>query len=77
MRPEIESARLRLQTILCQLEQCCADEETFSPQLVQEAHALVRLLHHEGYDMATIRQTDSRRNRAHASGKTCCVIIEP
>jgi hypothetical protein len=58
MCPEIESARLRLETILCELEQCCADEETFSPQLVQEAHALVRLLHEEGYNMAATRQRD-------------------
>ena len=57
MRSEIESARQRLQTILWQLEQCCADEETFSPQLVQEAHALVRLLHEEGFEMATRRES--------------------
>jgi hypothetical protein len=30
----------------------------FSPQLVQEAHALVRLLHEEGYDMATTMQNN-------------------
>jgi hypothetical protein len=58
MRSDIESARQRLQTILCELEQCCVDEETFSPQLVQEAHALARLLHEEGYNMATVRQDD-------------------
>lgn len=58
MCPDIETARQRLQNILCELEQCCADEETFSPQLVQEAHALVRLLHEEGYNMATVRQDD-------------------
>ena len=59
MRPEIESARQRLQSILCELEQCCADEETFSPELVEEAHALVRLLHEEGYNMATVRQSNT------------------
>ena len=56
MRLEVESARLRLQTILRELDQCCADGETFSPQLVSEAHALVRLLHEEGYKMGTVRQ---------------------
>jgi len=59
MRPEIESARQRLQSILCELEQCCADEETFSPELVEEAHALVRLLHEEGFKMATVRQSNT------------------
>ena len=59
MRPEIESARQRLQSILCELEQCCADEETFSPELVEEAHALVRLLHEEGFNMATVRQSNT------------------
>jgi hypothetical protein len=54
MRPDIELARQRLQTILCELEQCCAEEEAFSPRLVREAHTLVRLLHEEGYNMATI-----------------------
>jgi len=54
MRPDAELVRQRLQTILSELEQCCADEEAFSPQLVQEAHTLVRLLHEEGYNMATI-----------------------
>jgi hypothetical protein len=58
MRPDIELARQRLQTILCELEQCCAEEETFNPQLVQEAHALVRLLHEEGYNMATLTQNN-------------------
>jgi hypothetical protein len=58
MCPGIESARQRLQTILCELEQCCADEETFSPQLVEEVHRLVRLLHEEGYNMVTVRQND-------------------
>jgi hypothetical protein len=58
MRPDIELARQRLQTILCELEQCCADEEAFNPQLVQEAHALVRLLHEEGYNMATLTQNN-------------------
>jgi hypothetical protein len=59
MRSEIESARQRLQSILCELEQCCADEETFSPELVEEAHALVQLLHEEGYNMATVRQSNT------------------
>jgi hypothetical protein len=59
MRPDIESARQRLQTILCELEQCCVDDETFSPELVEEAHTLVRLLHEEGYNMATIRQSNT------------------
>jgi hypothetical protein len=59
MRPEIESARKRLESILCELEQCCTDEETFSPRLVQEAHALVRVLHEQGYNMATRRQDNS------------------
>jgi len=59
MRPEIESARQRLQSILCELEQCCADEETFSPELVEEAHGLVRLLHEEGFNMATVRQSNT------------------
>jgi len=59
MRPEIESARQRLQSILCELEQCCSDEETFSPELVEEAHALVRLLHEEGFNMATVRQSNT------------------
>jgi hypothetical protein len=58
MHPDIELARQRLQTILCELEHCCADDETFSPQLVDEAHTLVRLLHQEGYNMATVRQDD-------------------
>jgi hypothetical protein len=58
MRPDIESARQRLQTILCELEQCCVDDETFNPELVEEAHTLVRLLHEEGYNMATVRQND-------------------
>jgi hypothetical protein len=35
MRPDIELARQRLETIVCELEQCCADEEAFSPQLIQ------------------------------------------
>jgi hypothetical protein len=59
MRPEVESARQRLQTILGELEQCCADDETFSPQLVSEAHVLVRLLHEEGYKMATVRRANT------------------
>lgn len=58
MCPEIESARQRLQGILCELERCCADDETFSPQLVEEAHALVRLLRAEGYEMATRLESD-------------------
>ena len=58
MRPDIELARQRLQTILRELEQCCAEEEAFSPQLVQEAHAVVRLLHEEGYNMATIMENN-------------------
>lgn len=58
MRPDIESARQRLQTILCELERCCADDETFSPQLVEKARTLVRLLHEEGYNVATVRQND-------------------
>lgn len=59
MCPEVESARQRLQSILCELERCCADEETFSPELVEEAHALVRLLHEEGFNMATVRQSNT------------------
>jgi hypothetical protein len=58
MRPDIELARQRLQTILCELEQCCAEEEAFSPRLVREAHTLVRLLHEEGYNMATIMRNN-------------------
>ena len=58
MRADIELARQRLQTIMCELEQCCTDEEAFSPQLVQEAHTLVRLLHEEGYNMATTMQNN-------------------
>lgn len=58
MCPDIELARQRLQNILCELEQCCADEEAFSPQLVHEAHTLVRLLHEEGYNMATIMRNN-------------------
>ena len=58
MRPEIESVRQRLEMILDELEQCCSKEETFSPQLVEEAHALVRLLHEEGFNTATIRQNN-------------------
>jgi hypothetical protein len=66
MRPEVVSARQRLQTIFWELEQCCADDETFSPQLASEAHALVRLLHEEGYKTAMVRQA-----------KTVVVEIEP
>jgi hypothetical protein len=58
MCPDIESAPQRLQTILCELEHCCADDETFSPQLVEEAHTLVRLLHQTGHNMASVRQDD-------------------
>jgi hypothetical protein len=66
MCSDIESARQRLQSIFCELEQCCADDETFSPKLVEEAHTLARLLHEEGYSMATQRQ-----------GNTIVVEIEP
>jgi hypothetical protein len=58
MCSDIESAHQRLQSIFSELEECCADDETFSPQLVQEAHALVQLLHEEGYTMATIMQNN-------------------
>jgi hypothetical protein len=58
MQLEVESARQRLQTIFLELEQCCADDETFSPQLTSEAHALVRLLHEEGYKIAMLRQAN-------------------
>lgn len=58
MHPDTELARQRLQAILCELERCCAEEESFSPRLVQEAHALVRLLHEEGYTMTTIMQNN-------------------
>jgi hypothetical protein len=59
MRPDIESARQRLQTVLGELEQCCADEETFSPQRVQEAHPLVQLLHEEGFEIATRMESNN------------------
>jgi hypothetical protein len=59
MRLEVESARQRLQRIFWELEQCWADDETFSPQLASEANALVRLLHEEGYKMAMVRQANT------------------
>jgi hypothetical protein len=58
MCSDIDSARQRLQNILCELEQCCADDKTFGPQLVEEAHAVVRLLHKEGYNIATRMQSN-------------------
>jgi hypothetical protein len=54
--PEIESARIRLQAILSELEQACSGGENTSIQLLHEMHAITRFLHECGYVIKTVRQ---------------------
>jgi hypothetical protein len=53
---EIESARERLQTILCILEQACRRDKTFDPQLLDEMYFLSNFLHDNGFNVAPARQ---------------------
>ena len=56
MTAEIETARLRLQAVLSELEQACSRSEDFSVQALHEMHALAHLLQESGFKVETVRQ---------------------
>ena len=56
MTPEIESARIRLQATLSELEQACSRGEDVSIQLLHEMHAITRFLHESGFIIQTVRK---------------------
>lgn len=56
MTPEIESARMRLQGILSELEQACSNGDRFDVQLLRDMHSLMRFLRESGFSVETVRQ---------------------
>jgi hypothetical protein len=56
MTPEIESVRMRLQSILSEVEQASSRGENVSIQLLHEMHATTRFLHESGFVIETVQK---------------------